>query len=138
MYVDDIKLPGKKQNIDPMWKVLIEPTSFLGHVYLVGTQRECETSKDIMDNYKICSNPESPQEQQKNYLARRDLMRTSLHGPMMWKVFPRKCVEPYFELTKKQLSNSSKSQLHALMTINSKKKNWDLLQNCQKYAFKTS
>ena len=35
MYVDDIKLAGKKQNIDPMWKVLNkevdlgEPTSFL-------------------------------------------------------------------------------------------------------------
>ena len=39
MYVDDIKLAGKKQNIDPMWKVLNkevdlgEPTSFLDHVY---------------------------------------------------------------------------------------------------------
>ena len=38
MYVDDIKLAGKKQNIDPMWKVLNkevdlgEPTSFLDHV----------------------------------------------------------------------------------------------------------
>ena len=35
--VDDIKLDGKKQNIDPMWKVLNkevdlgEPTSFLDH-----------------------------------------------------------------------------------------------------------
>ena len=40
MYVDDIKLAGKKHNIDPMWKVLNkevdlgEPTSFLDHVYL--------------------------------------------------------------------------------------------------------
>ena len=40
MYVDDIKLAGKKQNINPMWKVLNEevdlgdPTSFLDHVYL--------------------------------------------------------------------------------------------------------
>ena len=40
VYVDDIKLAGKKQNIDPMWKVLNkevdlgEPTSFLDHVYL--------------------------------------------------------------------------------------------------------
>ena len=39
VYVDDIKLAGKKQNIDPMWKVLNkevdlgEPTSFLDHVY---------------------------------------------------------------------------------------------------------
>ena len=41
VYVDDIKLAGKKQNIDPLWKVhnkeieLGEPTSFLDHVYLV-------------------------------------------------------------------------------------------------------
>ena len=40
VYVDDIKLAGKKQNLDPMWKVLNkevdlgEPTSFLDHVYL--------------------------------------------------------------------------------------------------------
>ena len=56
MYVDDIKLAGKKQNIDPMWKVLNkevdlgEPTSFLDHVYLGCTQRQCEISKDIVDN----------------------------------------------------------------------------------------
>ena len=37
--VDDIKLAGKKQNINPVWKLLIkevdlgEPTSFLDHVY---------------------------------------------------------------------------------------------------------
>ena len=37
VYVDDIKLAGKKQNIDPMWKLLNkevdlgEPTSFLDH-----------------------------------------------------------------------------------------------------------
>ena len=40
VYVDDIKLAGKKQNLDPMWKGLNkevdlgEPTSFLDHVYL--------------------------------------------------------------------------------------------------------
>ena len=58
VYVDDIKLAGKKQNIDPMWKVLNkevdlgEPTSFLDHVYLGCTQRQCEISKDIVDNYR--------------------------------------------------------------------------------------
>ena len=51
VYVDDIKLAGKKQNIDPMWKVLNkevdlgEPTSFLDHVYLVCTQRQCENKQ---------------------------------------------------------------------------------------------
>ena len=29
-----------------------EPTSFLDHVYLGCTQRKCQTSKDIVDNYK--------------------------------------------------------------------------------------
>ena len=51
------KLAGKKQNIDPMWKVpnkevdLGEPTSFLDHVYLGCTQRQCEISKYIVDNH---------------------------------------------------------------------------------------
>ena len=58
MYVDDIKLAGKKQKLDPTWKVvnkevdLGEPTSFLDHVYLGCTQRQCEISKDIVDNYR--------------------------------------------------------------------------------------
>ena len=55
VYVDDIKLARKKQNIDPKWKVLKqvdlgEPTSFLDHVFLGCTQRQCEISKDIVDN----------------------------------------------------------------------------------------
>ena len=29
-----------------------EPTSFLDHVYLGCTQRQCEISKDIVDNYR--------------------------------------------------------------------------------------
>ena len=55
MYVDDIRLTGKKQNLDPMWKLLNkevdlgEPTSFLDHVYLGCTQRQCQISKDIVD-----------------------------------------------------------------------------------------
>ena len=57
VYVDDIKLAGKKQNIGPMWKVhnkevdLGEPTSFLDHEHLGCTQRQCEISKDIVDNF---------------------------------------------------------------------------------------
>ena len=58
VYVDDIKLAGKKQNLDPMLKVLNkevdlrEPTSFLDHENLGCTQRQCEISKDIVDNYR--------------------------------------------------------------------------------------
>ena len=55
VYVDDIKLAGRKQNLDPMWKTLTkdvdlgEPTSFLDHVSLGCTQRECQISRNIVD-----------------------------------------------------------------------------------------
>ena len=58
LYVDDIQSAGKKQNLDPMWKVLNkevdlgEPTSFLNHVYLGCTQGQCAINKDIVDNYR--------------------------------------------------------------------------------------
>ena len=61
VYEDDLKLAGKTQNIEPMWKIhmkgvdLGEPTSFLDHVHLGCTQRECQTSKDIVDNYRNVS-----------------------------------------------------------------------------------
>ena len=47
IYVDDIKMAGKQQHMAPMRKKLMknvdldEPTSFLDHVYLGCTQREC-------------------------------------------------------------------------------------------------
>ena len=53
--MDDIELAGKKQNIDPMWKLLnkeVDLGSFLDHVYLGCTQSKCEISKDIVDNYR--------------------------------------------------------------------------------------
>ena len=57
MYVDDIKLAGKTENIEPTWKILMkdvdlgEPTSFLDHENWGCTERECQISKDIVDNY---------------------------------------------------------------------------------------
>ena len=63
VYVDDIKWAGKKQNFDPMWKVLNkevdlgEPTSLLHHVYLGCTHRRCQISKDVVDNYRAMFEP---------------------------------------------------------------------------------
>ena len=51
--MDDIKLAGK--NISPTWKVLLEdvdlgePKSFLDHVYLSCTQRECKPNETIIE-----------------------------------------------------------------------------------------
>ena len=56
VHVDDIKLAGKTENIEPTWKILMEdvdvgePTSFLDHVHLDCTQRECQISIYIVTN----------------------------------------------------------------------------------------
>ena len=87
------KMAGKKQNIDPMWKVLNkevdlgEPTSFLDHVYLGCSQRQCEISTDRLTITEPCLNPEFPQEQLKNCHARK--ICVFLRGHMIWKVMPR-------------------------------------------------
>ena len=56
--MDDIKLAGKTENIEPTSKILMEDvdledsTSFLDHEDLGCTQRECQISKDIVANYR--------------------------------------------------------------------------------------
>ena len=56
--VEDIKMAGGKQNMAPMWKKLMnnvdldEPTSFLDHVYVGCTQRQCKVSENIIDQYR--------------------------------------------------------------------------------------
>ena len=50
-------MTGKKQNMAPMWKKLMknagidEPTSFLDHVYLGYTQRDCKPNETIIEHY---------------------------------------------------------------------------------------
>ena len=58
-------------------------------VYLGCTQRECQTSKDFVDNYRNMLNPQSLQEIKRCYFIRRNLTRSFLHGPMTWKVMQR-------------------------------------------------
>ena len=94
VYVDDIKLAGKKQNINPMWKLLNkevdlgEPTSFLDHVYLGCTQRQREISKDIVDNYiAMFESRNSAGGKQKSFRTLRIFV--FLHGLMIWRVMQR-------------------------------------------------
>ena len=93
VYVDDIKLAGRKQNIDPMWKVLNkevdlgEPTSFLDHVYLGCTQRQCEISKDIVDNYRTMFESRISAGATEKLPCSK--ICVFLRGLMTWKVMPR-------------------------------------------------
>ena len=127
VHVDDIKI-GWKENIDPMWQVLNKevdlggPTSFLDHENLGCTQRHCEISKDIVDNYiTMFESRISAGELKKNFHTLKILV--FLRGLMTWKVVPRNVWNYIVSWQTRRLNNSKKYLLPALMTIISKKKN---------------
>ena len=115
VYVDDIKLAGKKHNIDPMWKVLNkevdlgEPTSFLDHVYLGCTQRQCEISKDIVDNYRTMFESRISAGGLEKLPFPQNIRISSWSYDMAGHA--RKCVERYCEL-----ANKTTQQLHKVST----------------------
>ena len=131
VYVDDIEAAGKTENIGPMWKVLMkdvdlgEPTSFLDHVYLGCTQRECQISKNIEDNYRSMFESRIPvgvkEKRPSRNSGKLDAETTSSWSYDM-EGHEKKCVENIANLRIKQLNNYTKSQRHAWMTINLKKK----------------
>ena len=126
VYVDDIKLAGKKQNLDPMWKLLNkevdlgEPTSFLDHVFLGCTQRQCEISKDIVDNYRTMF------ESRISAGEIREITTPSifvfLHGLMTWLVMQRSVWNDIVSWQTRRINNSTKYLPHASMTTTSKNK----------------
>ena len=115
VYVDHIKLAGKKQNIDPMWKLLNkevdlgEPTSFLDHVYLVCTQRQCEISKDIVDNYRTMFESRISAGATEIIPCSENLRISSWSYDM--EGHAKKCVERYCEL-----ANKTTQQLYKVST----------------------
>ena len=116
VYVDDIKLAGKKQNLDPMWKVLNkevdlgEPTSFLDHVYLGCTQRQCEISKDTVDNYRAMFESRILWQGGTEKLPYSEKFRISSWSYDM-EGHAKKCVERYCEL-----ANKTTQQLYKVST----------------------
>ena len=88
-----------------MWKVLNkevdlgEPTSFLDHVYLGCTQRQCRISKDIVDNYRSMF-------ESRMSVARTEILPYSENLRISsWSYdmegHAKKCVERYCELANK-------------------------------------
>ena len=78
-----------------------EPTSFSDHVNLGCTQRECDTSKDIVDNYRNMFESRISAE------AKEKLPTSERHGAILssWSYdmgsHAEKCVERYCELAHK-------------------------------------
>ena len=108
-------LTRKKQNIDSMWKVLNnqvhlgDSVSFLDHVYLGCTQRQYETSKDIIDNYRIMFESRISAGGVEKSPFPQNLRISSWSYDMVGHA--KKCVERYFEL-----ANKTTQQLHKVST----------------------
>ena len=115
VFVDDIKLVGKKQNINPMWKVrnkevdMGEPTSFFDHVYLGCTQRQCDISKDLVDNYRTMFESRISTGATEKLPCSQNLSISSWSYDM--EGHAKKCVERYCEL-----ANRTTQQLYKVST----------------------
>ena len=142
VYVDDIKLAWKQQNIDPMWTILVkkvdlgEPTSFFDHVYLGCTQRECETNKDIEGNYRNMFESKISARAKEKLLFSRKLDAIISSWSCDMENHAKKCVERYCELANKTTQQLYKyNNSMPWWPLNTKKKKWDLLENCQKCLY---
>ena len=88
-----------------MWKVLNkevdlgEPTSFLDHVYLGCTQRQCEKSKDIVDKYRSMFESRISAERTEKLPYSENFRISSWSCDM--EGHAKKCVERYGELASK-------------------------------------
>ena len=128
VFVDDIKLAGKTENIEPTWKILMkdvdlgEPTSFLDHEDLGCTQRECKISDDIVASYRDMF-------ESRIFAVANEKLSTRTSGKPDAEIISswsydmeghaKKCVERYCELANKTTTQQfKKSQNHAWMTIN--------------------
>ena len=113
VYVDDIRLAGKKRNLDPMWKLLNkevdlgETTSFLDHVYLDCTQRQCEISKkycgQLQNHFRIVN---FRGEEQRKYHSFKIFV--FLHGLMTWRVMQRSVWNDIVSWQTRRLNNPTK------------------------------
>ena len=102
VYVDDIKLAGKKQNLDPMWKLLNKEVDLgepMDHVYLGCTQRQYEMSKDIVDNCRTMFESRISAEGVEKLPFPQNLRISSWSYDMAGHA--KKCVERYCELANK-------------------------------------
>ena len=110
MYVDDIKLAGKTENTEPTWKILMkdvdlgEQTSFLDHVFLGCTQRECKISNDIVASYRDMFESKMSAGAKEKLLTRGS-RKLDADTTSSWSYdmegHAKKCVEMYCELANK-------------------------------------
>ena len=128
-------MAGKKQNMVPMSKKMMEnvdidePTSFLGHVYLGCTQRQCKPNETTIEQYakmfesRISAGateklpgwrkPHAQTEAWSNNME--GLLKNALNNTVNWQT--------------RKWNNCTQFQIPAWMIINSSKENPNLLEN---------
>ena len=111
-----------------------EPTSFLDHENLGCTQRQCEISKDIVDNYRTMF---------ESRLSAGGLEK--LPYPQKFRIsswsydmagHARKCVERYCELANKTTQQLYKVSTPCIDDHHFKEQKQNLMENCQIHALK--
>ena len=119
-------MAGRKHNPDSMWKKLMklvdlrQPTSFLYHVYLGCTQRECKSSESIFEGDRKMFESRISAQTTEKYLVGTNRTRKQLVGLMTWKVMRRNAWNDIANWRMKRLSNCMWCLLHALTTISTK------------------
>ena len=136
VYVDDVKLAGKKQNLHPMWKNYSTKKSIWENQHLswimytwACTQREFEISKDIVDNYRTMFESRISAGGIEKLPFPRNLRISSWSYDMAGHA--KKCVERYCEL-----ANKTTQQLYkvSVKSIPLTTENW--LRKQYKYSMK--
>ena len=127
--MDDIKVAGKKQNMAPMWKKLMklvdlgEPTSFLDHVHLVCTQRECKPNDAIVEQYKEMFESRLSAGATENYQNGTNFTQKLLRCHTTWKVILKSGLKNNVNWQTRRLSNCTKFQVLAWIIIMSRRRN---------------
>ena len=93
-------------------------------------------TKVLLINTEKCSNRKSPLEQLKSYRDGRNLTHKQLRGPTTWKDMLRNALNDTVNWQKKKWSDFTKFQIFAWMITNSRKRNLNQWENCQKCAHK--
>ena len=109
------------------WKTLTRENQhhFLTMYIWIALKESVKSARTLWRTTEICSNPGVLLEPRKNYrpeLQGNMMQKQYPVGPMTWKVTRRYVWKDIATLQIKRLNNYTKSQLHVLTTINSKKK----------------
>ena len=101
-------MAGRKQNLNPMWKKVMilfdlgEPTSFLDHVYLGCTQRECKSNESIIEEYRKMLESQISAGATQKLLGWEKSHAKAVAWSYYMEGHAEKCVERYCELANKK------------------------------------